>query len=394
MIVVVPCFNEPDLIPSLASLKNCDQPNCDVEVIVVINSSTENSQEIKNKNIETLNEAKIWSTQNSTSQLYYHFINVDNLPQKHAGVGLARKIGMDEAVARFESNNKDGIIICYDADSLCDENYLVEIEKLFSTNSKLQGCSIYFEHPIFGQDFDENIYNGIINYELHLRYYVLALKFCELPFAYHTIGSSMAVLSSAYQKQGGMNKRKAGEDFYFLHKIISQGNFAELKTTRVIPSPRISDRVPFGTGRAMGEWVRLDSETYSTYSFNSFKLIRDFVKLIPNLYKTDFENFSAPNFFPNFEVMQNFLNSENFKTAIVEIRKNSPSQETFNKRFFVWFDAFRILKLVHFLRDNAFENSSVIDEVNELLKGRGDAFRSDDVLKLLFHLRSLERTLT
>jgi len=391
MIVVVPCFNEPDLIPSLASLKNCDQPNCDVEVIVVINSSTENSQEIKNKNIETLNEAKIWSTQNSTSQLYYHFIYVDNLPQKHAGVGLARKIGMDEAVARFESNNKDGIIICYDADSLCDKNYLTEIEKLFSTNSKLQGCSIYFEHPIFGQDFDENIYNGIINYELHLRYYVLALKFCELPFAYHTIGSSMAVLSSAYQKQGGMNKRKAGEDFYFLHKIIAQGNFAELKTTRVVPSPRVSDRVPFGTGRAIGEWVRLDSQTYSTYNFKSFKLIRDFVKLIPKLYKTDFEYLSSPNLPDHCEVMEKFLNSENFKTAIVEIRKNSPSQETFDKRFFVWFDAFRVLKLVHFLRDNAFENSSVIDEVNELLKGRGDSFRSNDVKVLLDFVRRIER---
>lgn len=391
MIVVIPCFNEPDLIPSLESLKNCDQPTCDVEVIVVINSGVEHSAEIKSKNLETLTKARNWSKKNSTSKLKYHFIHVDNLPQKHAGVGLARKIGMDEAVGRFDSFNTDGIIICYDADSLCDKNYLTEIENLFTSNSKLKGCSIYFEHPISGNNFDATIYNGIINYELHLRYYVLAMRFCDLPFAYHTIGSSMAVISSAYQKQGGMNKRKAGEDFYFLHKIISQGNFAELKTTRVIPSPRVSDRVPFGTGRAIGEWVRIESKTYSTYNFKSFKLIREFVKQIPDLYKTDFENLRSTVPQENLDVLRKFLTSENFKTAIAEIRKNSPTQETFNKRFFVWFDAFRVLKLVHFLRDNAFKNSSVIDEANKLLQGRGDAYQSNDVRELLIRLREIER---
>ncbi|MEZ4848575.1 MAG: hypothetical protein R3B93_08135 [Bacteroidia bacterium] len=69
--------------------------------------------------------------------------------------------------------------------------------------------------------------------------------------AFHCVGSSMAVRSIAYQKRGGMNRRKAGEDFYFLQKFIAEGTLAELSTTKVIPSPRASEKVPFGTGRAI-----------------------------------------------------------------------------------------------------------------------------------------------
>jgi len=138
--------------------------------------------------------------------------------------------------------------------------FFAEIEKHFEQHSNTPGCSIYFEHPIAGNEFEANIYEGIINYELHLRYYYQALKYCGLQYAFHTVGSSMVVRSSAYQKQGGMNKRKAGEDFYFIHKIIALGNFSELNSTVVYPSPRISDRVPFGTGKAIGDWIEQELE--------------------------------------------------------------------------------------------------------------------------------------
>ena len=44
------------------------------------------------------------------------------MPAKDAGVGLARKTGMDEALYRFNMLGKpEGIILSYDADSLCWE---------------------------------------------------------------------------------------------------------------------------------------------------------------------------------------------------------------------------------------------------------------------------------
>jgi hypothetical protein len=299
---------------------------------------------------------------------------------------------MDEAVARFEKVGHDGIIICFDADSLCDENYLVELENHFKRHPKTPGCSIYFEHPVAGDIFNSEIYEGIINYELHLRYYNQCLRFCNLPYAFHTVGSSMAVRSSAYQKQGGMNKRKAGEDFYFLHKIIQLGNFSELKSTRVIPSPRISDRVPFGTGKAIGDWVKANCDEFRTYSFLSFQLIKEFIDLVPDLFLYPFNNFTEKNNQANkFDHLFDFLKNEKFELALEEIKKNSTDLVSFTNRFFRWFDAFRVLKLIHYLRDNQFQNSAIVQESLALLQAFKIKKYPNNSASLLEIYRQLER---
>ena len=52
-----------------------------------------------------------------------------------AKAGTARKAGMDEAVRRYNLLGKpQGIIVSLDADTLVDENYLVEIENYFRKN--------------------------------------------------------------------------------------------------------------------------------------------------------------------------------------------------------------------------------------------------------------------
>ena len=380
--VVIPCFNEPGLVRSLDSLKNCTLPTCDVEVIIVINSGTDHSDKLKKQNRLTLLETKKWIENNSTGRLKFFVLFFDDLPQKHAGVGLARKIGMDEAVSRFDAINRDGIIVCFDADSSCEKNYLAEIENHFKNHAKTPGCSIRFEHPVSGNEFDQRVYDGIINYELHLHYYVMAMRYCGLPYAFHSVGSSMAVCSSAYQKQGGMNKRKAGEDFYFLHKIIALENFTELNTTCVIPSPRVSDRVPFGTGKAIGHWVNSGASVYMTYHFESFKRVRDFVLYLPHFYKCD----EMPAHIEDSALGQ-FLLMEKFNDAVAEIRRNSATMASFEKRFFTWFDAFRLLKLIHYLRDHAYPAIPVTDAANQLLQANGTFIKTDNALALLMHLR-------
>lgn len=359
--VVIPCFNEPDLISSLEALVQCEPTSCSVEVIVVVNSGEHHSGAVLRQNQRTIAAFKSWK-ESLKSNIDFHLIHQPDLPQKHAGVGLARKIGMDEAVYRFEQLNRDGIIVCFDADSLCEKNYLEEIEKHFLDHPKTPGCSIYFEHPTMGEEYDETIYQGIINYELHLRYYNQALKYTGLPYAFHTVGSSMAVRSSAYQKQGGMNKRKAGEDFYFIHKIISLGDFTELNSTKVIPSPRISDRVPFGTGKAIGDWVDSNATTYKTYNFKSFEEIKRFVDYIPSLYEKN--NLKGLNVSDAFH---QFLSGQGIVKAVDDAIKNSTSYESFLKRFFVWFDAFKVLKLVHYLRDEVYPDQEIDQSASELL---------------------------
>jgi glycosyltransferase involved in cell wall biosynthesis len=384
VIVVIPCHNEAYLEQTLEALLQCDHQGI-TEVIVVVNASENDDEAIIAQNLLTHREAEEWTVFNHNESLRIFFLVENELPKKHAGVGLARKIGMDEAVARFHSIDKDGIIVCFDADALCDKNYLQEIRSHFQQYPKVPGCSIYFEHPLEGEEHDANVYAGIANYELFLRYYNQGMRYAKLPYVYHTVGSSMAVRSSAYQKQGGMNRRKAGEDFYFLHKIIALGNYTELNTTRVIPSPRPSDRVPFGTGRAIGEWLTNEKGIYETYDPQIFEDVKVLSESVNEIYDGVIPAFS--------DVLVAFLKTQEFDKALEEIKKNSTTFESFYQRFFRWFDAFKVLKLVHFARDHYYPNIPITSAAAQLLeKMKYGETVVNDPKSLLLTYREIERS--
>lgn len=372
MIVVIPCYDETELIKSLESLKNCDVPYCSVEVIVIINDGEHTSTEVKTQNLTSFETATAWAKENSTTHLQFLIDYKFDLPKKIAGVGTARKIGMDEAVRRLESVGKsDGVIVCFDADSLCEKNYFQAIEEHFNQNPKTQACGIHFEHPLEGDEYPSEIYEAITKYELHLRYYIHAQKFASFPLAFQTIGSSMAVRCDAYQQQGGMNKRKAGEDFYFIHKFTILNAYTELKKTKTIPSPRRSDRVPFGTGKAVNEILdkkELDSKVdYLTYNFKIFEDLEPFLTIAPNLLL--FKNEQVEMMKTNVpESIRKFLEENNFDAKLAEIQANTTVPITFGGRFFRWFNAFFLMKYVHFARDNYYPNVPIEEAARTLLQ--------------------------
>jgi hypothetical protein len=351
MAIVIPCFNEPNVIATLESILNCQPPTSRVEVIVMINAAENSLPSIKEQNQKTFLEIKYWIAKCRCLTIDFHIIMDNNLSDKKAGVGRARKIGMDEAARRLPD---DGIIVGLDADSTVRDNYLIAIEKYFEENQQTSGCSIYFEHPI-GVLLDPKQANAIIQYELHLRYFIEMQRNMGYPFAYQTIGSSMAVRNIEYQLVGGMNTRKAGEDFYFLHKFIKKGGFGDLNTTTVFPSARISDRVPFGTGRAIKDLLDQEddnSQLYLTYHPDSFKVMGDFFKKIETYY---YAQYSVN------DKLKLFLNAQNFQDKINEIKANTTSLKSFKRRFYHWFDAFLLMKALHYLRDNHFPNIPIYD---------------------------------
>jgi len=388
MIVVIPAKDEPKLIDSLEALDKAFKPKGDVEVIVVINDSEKDEPTLKERNRKLFEKAKKWGSKHSFSRIKYHILYHSNLVAKHAGVGLARKIGMDEAIYRFQQVGlENGVIICFDGDSSCKRNYFKAIEKHFDENPKTQACSIHYEHPLEGDAFPQKVYRAIALYELHLRYYTQAQRFAEFPFAFETIGSSMAVRADAYQQQGGMNRRKAGEDFYFLHKFTHLGHFSEIKTTTVIPSPRRSDRVPFGTGKAVGDISDKPKDIFETYAPQSFVDLQVFFKNVSKL-----RTWKKTNFDTKFEKLPAsvaaFLKTVNFEQKLFEIIKNTSNAATFKLRFFRWFNAFMMMKYVHFTRDHFYPNVPVEDAARWLLKThfkkrvKADASAKDLLLKL------------
>ncbi|MBK7094396.1 MAG: hypothetical protein IPH57_04780 [Saprospiraceae bacterium] len=199
---------------------------------------------------------------------------------------------------------------------------------------------------------------AIIDYELHLRYYINMQRWLGFPFAYYTIGSAMAVRAYAYAEAFGMNKRQAGEDFYFLHKFIKTGYFKEINSTKVFPSARISDRVPFGTGKSIS---KNSNSSLMTYNYKSFEALRSLTDN-PDLAYIDFEEFACTLSSP----VLKFLTLYDFEKKIAEIKANTTNPDMFKKRFYAWFDAFKLMKYMHFCRDRYFPDITVSDAVNHL----------------------------
>ena len=347
-IVTIPAYLETSLIESLVSLFSCTPPASPVETIIVFNWPENETSENISLSKRIIANTISWIDNHIADWISFHFIILPNVPKRIAGVGYARKTGMDEAIRRFiQAGQKDGIILSFDGDSICDTNYFISIESHFLQNHDTDGCSIYFEHPYEGDIFPEIVYKGIVEYELHLRYYLNCLRNTGFPNAFYTVGSAFAIRASSYCKQGGMNTRKAGEDFYFLQKFFDLGTFSELNTTRVIPSPRPSSRVPFGTGASITNFMQGENVILS-YNPYSFEILKRFFEILPNLFDDNcvhlINKIDATLGF--------FLENCGFYLSLEEIRQNSSDYNSFRKRFFRYFNMFRILKFLNYAKLN------------------------------------------
>ena len=386
IIVVIPCYNEPHLLTTLHSLHACDPPRYPVEVIVVVNEAAQAPADVTRRNQQTVAETHHWTQQHGASLLGVQVIYVDDLPPKHAGVGLARKIGMDEALRRFVAVDYDGWIVCLDADCEVAENYLTVLEQEFLEHTP-NSATVYFEHRLSSIN-DAELRQGIIHYELFLRYYVNGLRYAEFPYAMHTVGSSMAVRATVYARTGGMNRRKAGEDFYFLHKVAPHGGLRQITKTVVYPSARVSQRVPFGTGRAQAEWLR--GERRPTYHPTTFEELKTFFSFVSDEYgRSEQETRARLSQLPL--LLQHFLQENQYVATVEALKASTSLRGAFERRFFAWFDGFMVLKYVHYVRGLRHSEVPLQEAAVALLAKRGEAVRSTEEEVLLRAYRLLDR---
>jgi hypothetical protein len=348
-IVVIPAYLETRLEDSLVSLFNAAAPANQVEVIIVVNWPEDASREDIRISHNSRKSAVEWADTHSSEKIRFHVVEAGFIPRKKAGVGYARKTGMDEAVRRFlRAGQDDGIIISFDADTRCDPDYLTSIEEHFRINPMTDGCSIYFEHPLEGQEFPQQVYEAIIQYELHMRCYLHSIKYTGFPNAFYTVGSALAVRAAGYCRQGGMNIRQAGEDFYFLQKFFDLGNFTDLLKTRVCPSPRPSLRVPFGTGKAIDQLINSD-ESLKSYHPSIFEILKEFFESVPLFYQ-QLSIAREPELSSLNPCLLEFLGNSGFSAELLGIYNNSGNPAAFKKRFYRYFNMFRILKFARHAR--------------------------------------------
>lgn len=404
LVVVVPAISEFENIKKLLlSLSENARSSFKKSLIIfVINSPLSSKIEVKEDNKRSIEFLRALITKDSANQLSKQFITsgiriglIDaasegkELDEEKAGVGLARKIGMDTALRVFDySLTGKKIIISLDADCLVEENYLSEIQQFFSSKN-VNASIVEFKH-ILPEDDVKKI--GILSYEIFLRHYVTGLLFAESPFAFHTIGSTIVCDHEAYIKVGGMNTKKAAEDFYFLQKLMKNYTLHRITSTIVKPSARESWRVPFGTGRSMADFLSnkkeiqvLDPEIYvivkhwlkilnSDLILNPESVLKETNKIHPELY--------------------NFLHGRGFKKEWQRILENTKTTKQLNYQKNNWFDAFETLKLIHHLRDASFPMMDIKTGVEKLYNVIQHSTKFDPTSQINSKLEVLESYLS
>lgn len=357
IIVVIPCYDDEFIFTTLRSLDSANCPSCSVEVIVVVNSAEDTDVAVVEKN------RRIYASLCEKKDSYLNFALqpyiIEGVPHKIAGVGNARKVGMDEAVWRFATiENLRGVIVSLDADCLVAEDYFTEIySRFYCAKDHPNACTLQFRH-----NFDEKLYSkqeidACRRYEMYLRYFRLAQKVAGIPQCLHTIGSCLAVTAETYARMGGMARRQAGEDFYFLQKLALQSKVASVDKPIVFPSPSVSERVPFGTGRSVKKIIETGS--CKVYNFGLFLLLKEFYSAFPSLYDGDS---TIPR-----EIIE-FVGEQKFRSLVDECRKNTSDCRSFVKRMFAKFDVFFMIRFLNgFDEQSDFAPVEVEVVVSELL---------------------------
>lgn len=361
IIVTVPIYNEFEFIEKFCKNFNSQDNHHFDKLLVIfnINNTIADDDKIKKNNLDTFNFLKSFQF-NFDTLIIDNFSDGNELDVKDGGVGLARKIAMDNALYHFDYNSHyRNVLVALDADCLVEKNYINSIFEFFQ-NDDVNAAYVNYEHQLV-HNIDE-----IISYELNLRYYVLALNYAKSPYGFHTIGSTMCCTPQAYVKIEGMNKRKAAEDFYFMQKLAKNFKVYHIKNTTIYPSDRISHRVPFGTGKAIHNYYEGIVQKYVTYDFKVFEILKEFLDVFGryNYDGTQFINI----FFDIHPLVKDFLEINNFVKSWDNILKNSKYDDLIQEQKKIWFDGFRTLKFVHFFTDKLYPKSPTFENYKKLLE--------------------------
>jgi len=417
-VVVIPAYAEKEMLFStLSSLAQNHPSSLEYSLIlcVINNKSDTPSEQVSNNQttIEYLDAlvrkkdlGKFKSDQKvypqllkiADTQLKLSYIDASSkgceIPKSDGGVGMARKVGMDMGLRLLrKSCSEKKLIISLDADTLVQTNYLAEIKNYFT--SKIKTAIVAYEHQM------PDNYEGqaaICCYEIFLRYWVLGLKYAKSPWAFHSIGSTIVTSTDSYLKVRGMNRREAGEDFYFLNKLAKIGSIDYIRNTCVFPSARSSSRVPFGTGKAVERFLSDRKKEYLLYDPRIFIIISQWLEFMNTafLIREDEILIQANRINPALKL---FLEDSRFADAWSKIRRNAKEEKTRRHHFHDWFDGFKTFKLIKYLTKTVYPQIDMFEALAEILtllgisrskiNTRTNIPKLEDQMELLQYLRKI-----
>ncbi len=417
-VVVIPAYAEKEMLFStLASIAINEPSSLEHSFILcVINNKSDSPPSAITNNLDTMNYLEALVKRKplrrsgsdeglnhilqllAETKLKLGYIDASSkgreVPQSVGGVGMARKIGMDAALQLLRNDSAErNLIFSLDADTLVQKNYLSVIKKYFT--QKVKAAIISYEHqtPL---NYEEKA--AICCYEIFLRYFVLGLKYAQSPWAFHSIGSTIITSTEAYAEVRGMNKREAGEDFYFLSKLAKIGEIGYIKETCVYPSARPSTRVPFGTGSRVQRFLSGKEQEYLLYDPQIFVILARWLELMKNPYNfSEYELLTeARRIHPK---LATFLENCRFAAVWSKIRRNVKDERTLIRHFNNWFDGFKTLKLINYFTYEVYPQINMFVALNRILSLQGMAELNlnleekipelEDQMKILQYLRTI-----
>ena len=339
-IVIIPAYAELEYIGhTLDSLSECEVDSFDsILVVVVVNNETDAHSKILNNNQKTLSNLK---KRNDLFSLVVIDASSDgmSIPKKHAGVGMARRIGMDFAL-RFAYPHS--LLFCLDADSLVAPTYFREIQSHFNGTDSVAAV-VEFSHS---NNKNLHLETAIRQYEAFLRSTAKNLTEAGSPFGYVSMGSTIICKSDAYASIGGMPRRKATEDFYFLQEFAKFKRVDKINSTLVYPSSRESERVYLGTGFRMSQANKGKKLGDLYYPIEAFSVLKGWLLIAMGGYKEDIDEILMKTRKLS-SILYDYLMEENIKKIWDPLRESSPTDIHFQKQFHRWFDALKTHRLLN-----------------------------------------------
>lgn len=345
--VVIPAYAEYDeLFQTLESLCHC-QDTEHARVVVVVNHGPHAPKADRDNNNQVWDELQSWQSKDLNGlELSCVDARAKGLfgRDRHIGVGLARRLGLDSALAAYQGPCEAQSLVCLDADSPVTPNYFTALRRWSQSQGQSAAANIAFEHRL---PEPGPARQNIIRYELFLRSYVGGLQWQQHPYCHHSIGSCFVVRAKSYVAVRGMPLLKAAEDFYFLNKVRKVGAIDLIGEPRVRPSARVSERVIFGTGKYMRRSEHEDTERVF-YDLRTYPLMmRVRAALMRGGLETELAALSADTDFDWCEYLRSRSWPERRKTLKTAIHPRG-------SRFDDWFDGFETLKMVHSIRDHIY----------------------------------------
>ncbi|MFT5709839.1 MAG: hypothetical protein ACI8QT_000526 [Halioglobus sp.] len=357
--LVIPAYDEsPELLRSLSRLCGSGK----TVVILVLNRPDSDPDTSRNNPLrdaigqlepacqDAEHGLNIYSLGASIELFFYDMDTIKGPNPAAQGVGLARKVGCDIALLwQYQGAISSDWICCSDADAALPKNYFSRLDQ--AANS---GAAVFpFAHQ---SGVSSEVSEATALYELRLHHYVLGLNYAKSPYAYHTLGSCIAIKRQQYAQIRGYPKRSGGEDFYVLNKLAKVGSIASLDGECIAIASRRSHRVPFGTGPAV-EKIISENDVKIFYHPDCFESLRALLAVVPTLRESSLEKLIslliAQGLAPDLALLTSqTLNKMNFSKAITHCRQHGKEERQFVSQFNQWFDGFRTLKFIHAIRDS------------------------------------------